>query len=114
MKRLWRRHPYALSGFVLAATVTLFFLLRLTVQVIYWSDPAHHNLTVQPWMTVGYVARSWGLDARQIDTLAGLPSPQGHPQSLLEIAAQRGVPVAQIIAEVDRAIAMLKAGGVGE
>jgi hypothetical protein len=75
MRSLWRQHPWAPSGFALATLVTLFFLVRLAVQAVYWSDPAHRNMVPQPWMTVGYIGRSWGLDPAAIDRKAGFPSP---------------------------------------
>lgn len=110
LKHLWREHPRLFSAFLLAAALTLFFALRMTVSAIYWSDPAHRNETVRPWMTVGYIARSWNLDPHEIDTLAGLPIPEhGRPQPLSSIAGDRGVPVADIIAEVEAAIATLRA-----
>ena len=111
MIRLWQTHKIALTGFVLAALVTGFFLVRLMVQSVYWSDPKHHDLTPQPWMTVGYVGRSWGLDPRRIDAEAGFPPPHsaGHPLTLEEIAARRGVPVEQVIAELQATIAGLRA-----
>ncbi len=111
MLKLWRARPYLVTSFLLACALTLFFGVRFVSQAIYWSDPAHHNQSVQGWMTVGYVARSWDLNGREIDAIAGLPLPEvkGHPQPLLEIARDRGVPVADVIAEVERAIAILKA-----
>ena len=112
MKRLWRSHPYALSGFVLAAAVTLFFLVHIVLRVAFWMDPAHHDMTPQPWMTVGFIGQSWGLDPAEIDTRAGLPSPvrgKGKPMTLIEIARQRGVPVEQVITEVEAVILTMKA-----
>lgn len=112
MKRLWNDHPYALTGFVLAAAVTTFFLVRLVLHGIYWSDPAHRNMAPEPWMTVGFVARSWGLEPREIDARADFPSPgpgQGHPLTLQDIANQRGVPVEQIIAQLEAALLTMKA-----
>ncbi len=109
MIRLWRTRPWLSSAFLLACAVTLFFALRLVVQTVYWQ--AHQEVPVEPWMTVGYVARSWGLDPRELDAAAGLPLPdqKGHPQPLAEIARDRGVPVAEVIADVERAVATLRA-----
>ena len=45
----------------------------------------------------------------QLTRRQGLPSPVGHPLTLSEIAAERGVPVEQIIAAVEAAIAKLQA-----
>ena len=112
MKRfftLWRARPWLTSAFVLACAATLFFAVRFTVQTVYWST--HRDMPVRSWMTVGYVARSWGLDGREIDAVAGLPVPQvkGHPQTLAEIADDRGVPASEIIAKVEAAIVTLRA-----
>jgi hypothetical protein len=112
MKRfldLWRARPVLGSAFLMACAVTLFFAGRLTVFTVYWAT--HREVPVEGWMTVGYVARSWGLDPRALDAEAGLPPPEvkGHPQPLAEIAKARGVPVAEVIAEVEAAIARLKA-----
>ena len=48
-------------------------------------------------------------NTREIDRIAGLPLPQGHPLTLQEIARERGVPVAEIIAGVEAAVAKLQA-----
>ena len=111
MKRffiLWRSRPWLTSAFVLACAVTLFFAGRLTVYTIYWST--HQDVPIRPWMTVGYVARSWGLDPRTLDTEAGLPLPsvKGHPQTLEEIARDRGVPVTEVITTLQDAISTLR------
>jgi hypothetical protein len=111
---LWRQHRRALIGFTLAAVVTLFFLVRITVSAVYWANPAHHNMTPEPWMTIGYVGQSWGLDPAEIDTRAGFPAPHkgvGHPMTLIEIARQRGKPVAQVITELEAVILTMKAQG---
>lgn len=110
MLALWRQRPLLVSAFLLACAVTLFFAVRFVSQAIYWSDPAHQNQRVEGWMTVGYIARSWQVDPHQLDDLAGLPQPQekGHPQPLVEIARDRGVPVTEVIAEVEAALTTLR------
>ena len=113
MKRLftvWQTRPWLTSAFLLACGVTLFFAGRLVVYTVYWST--HREMPVEPWMTVGYVARSWGVDPRELDDAAGLPGPEerGRPQPLAEIARDRGVPVAEVIADVQAAITTLRAG----
>lgn len=105
---LWRRHRLPLLGFGLAGAVTLFFVVRILVSAIYWAG--HHEEPIQPWMTVGYIGHSWDLPAREIDARAGLPSPEkGHPFTLQEIATQRGVPVAEIVALVEKTVAAMQA-----
>ncbi len=110
MLTLWRQRPILVSAFLLATALTLFFAGRLVVQTIYWSNPAHHEQRVSEWMTIGYIARSWGLEPQKLDALTGFPVPKikGHPQTLREIATDRGVPVETVIAEAEAAIATLK------
>lgn len=105
----WRARPVLTSAFVLACALTLFFAGRLVFFTAYWAT--HREMPVQAWMTVGYVARSWGLDPRELDAAAGLPLPEvlGRPQPLAEIARDRGVPVEAVIADVEAAIANLRA-----
>jgi hypothetical protein len=105
---LARQRPGLVAAFILACAVTLGSLGWFTYSAIYWNS--HRNQAVQPWMTVGYIARSWDLPAPQLDALANLPGPKakGHPQPLSEIAADRGVPVAYVVAEVEKAIAVLR------
>lgn len=107
MKSAFRRHPFLVSAFVLFALVALLFAGRFATRVAYWST--HQNQPVAEWMTVGYIAHSWHLDPRAIEETAGLPPPAGHPQTLGEIAAMRGVPVGEIIAAVEAAIVELQA-----
>lgn len=110
MLQLWRTRPYLVTSFLLACAVTLFFGVRFVSQAIYWANPAHQNQTVEGWMTVGYIARSWDVPGPQIDLMVRLPGPKvkGHPQPLSEIARDRGVPVAEVIAQVETAISLLK------
>ena len=107
MVRLFRRHPYVMSVLVLSLGLVLFFAGRFTLRLIYWET--HREEAVAGWMTVGYVGRSWGFDPREIDRVAGLPLPEGRPFTLEEIARDRGVPVSEVIAEVEAALAVLQA-----
>ena len=110
MIRILRNRPILTTAFLLACAATLFFSGRFVVQTIYWAN--HQEEPLRPWMTVGYAARSWGLEPRALDAEAGLPMPEmkGRPQPLSEIAKDRGVPVEQVIADVEAAIVRLRAG----
>ena len=108
MPATFRRHPLLSAAFVLATVVALVFAIKVAWGIVYWE--VHENEPVEPWMTVGYIGRSWDLSPREIDRVAGLPPPMhGHPFTLSEIARQRGVPVAEVIAEVEAALAELRA-----
>jgi len=107
LKTLFRQHPRLMLAFALALGLSLFFTGRLVFHAVYWATHAQEQ--VKPWMTVGYVGKSWRLDPREIDRIAGLPLPDGHPLTLEEIARQRGVPVAEIVALVEQTVAAMKA-----
>jgi hypothetical protein len=106
---LWRVRPILTSAFLLACGLTLFFTGFTVYRAVYWAN--HREQPVSAWMTVGYIGRSWGLDPRQIDAVAGLPIPEarGHPLTLAEIARDRGLPVAEVISEVEAAVDSLRA-----
>lgn len=104
----YRRHPKLVSAFALALALTLFFAVRFVIGFTYWA--AHHEEPIRPWMTIGYVGKSWDLNPRVIDETAGLPLPvDGRPFTIKEIAEQRNVPVEEIIKQVEDAVAKLRA-----
>lgn len=101
-RELYRGHRVLVIAFLLTSAVALFFAFRLISHVVYWRQ--HHHEPVQPWMTVGYVGKAWGLDPREIDRRAGLPPPADHPFTLNEVAQQRGVPPSQIVDLVNKTV----------
>jgi hypothetical protein len=106
---LIRRHPFLTAAFTLAVVLTLFFAGLFVTRALYWADPAHREQAVEPWMTLRYIGRSWRLDPRGISAEAGLDQVPGNPLTLDEIARQRGVPVAEVIAGIEAAILRLRA-----
>ncbi len=107
LKNNFRRHPFLMSALALALVLTIVFAIRFAMDAVYWSR--HHEQTIRPWMTVGYIGRSWDLKPNKIDEAGGLPKPEHHPLTLAEIARQRGVPVSEVIEQVEAAITSLKA-----
>jgi hypothetical protein len=105
---LFRRHKGLALAFLSTATLTLGLLVWVLIDVLNW-DGARRE-PVAGWMTVGYVARAWNLDPVAIDGLAGLPLPvDGVPFTINQIATDRGVPVADVIKQVEDAVATLVA-----
>jgi hypothetical protein len=109
MLTIFKRHPYLSGAFSLASLAAAGFAVHFVYNLIYWQ--AHENEQVRPWMTVGYVGRSWDLKPHLIDEMAGLPQPKDRPLTINEIAKLRGVPVSEVIAQVEAAVAKLKAQG---
>jgi hypothetical protein len=102
-----RAHPFLTTGFAFATALSLFFAIRFGLDVIYWSD--HEREAVRPWMTIGYVNRSWDIEPKELEYLAGLPLPKERPLTLQELADEQGIPVEVVIKRVEAAIVVLNA-----
>lgn len=107
LKNLFRQHPKLVSALALTTALALFFALKFLVGVAYWSQ--HQKETIRPWMTIGYVAKSWGLKAHEIDLRAGLPHPPERPLTLIEIAKIQNISVEDVIKHVEATVAEMKA-----
>ena len=103
MLSLFKRHPIAAPGFVIALACVLFFAVNLIADAIYWNDPEHRRQTPEAWMTPRYIAHSWQLDPKDVGEALGMigPPERGPDKrpTLSYIAEKRGVPVEQVIAE---------------
>ncbi|MCU4653804.1 hypothetical protein N8I71_13245 [Roseibacterium sp. SDUM158016] len=103
---LWERHRPAMIALALAVIVAGFFAVRLALFTIYWSDPAHREQPLEGWMTPGYVAHSYGLDRDAFRD--ALRIPPGTRATFEELAAARGVPLEDMLAGVETAIAAVR------
>ncbi len=112
MIRVFRSHPMLVSVLVVSVVLAVFFGGRFVLRAVYFAQ--HQEEPVAGWMTVGFVGRSWGFDPREIDRVAGLPLPEGRPFTLEEIARDRGVPVAKVVAQVEAALEVLQAQRAAE
>ncbi|MBY6200753.1 hypothetical protein KUV65_05220 [Maritalea mobilis] len=109
---LWAHHRPALVAFALALAVAIFFLVRLVLHTLYWADPAHRNQPLEGWMTPGYIARSYQVEGDILRDAIGLAHPEfptARP-TLNQIAEARGVPLEQVIAEIEAALAATGTG----
>ena len=62
-------------------------------------------------MTPGYVGHSWALPREAVGAALGLaPDSPAKRRTLEDLAAERGVPVADLIAALEAAIAAHRAG----
>lgn len=100
-KFLWQSHRIAFVAFLGALLITLIFALRVTFFALYWAFPNHQNQPPERWMTPRYIAFSWGLDPSDVAFALKITADFHKRPSLNHIAEARGVPVTQIIAEVD-------------
>ncbi|MDC0737360.1 hypothetical protein N6L24_03650 [Cognatishimia sp. SS12] len=102
MLRLIKSHPIAATGFALALALTLFFMARMVLDLLYWADPAHRNQSPEAWMTPRYIAHSWGLDPKDVRAVVGLGPERPRARPTLDwIAKSRDVPVEIVLEEVN-------------
>lgn len=92
---LFRRHPVLAALLAVALVGLLWFGGRFVSQVIYFSDPAHRNEALAPWMSPGYVGRSWGLPPEVIRDVMNL-SPAQRGRTVAEVAARLGVTLPEL------------------
>jgi hypothetical protein len=107
---VWRNLPWLFSGFLGALVLTLLFATRMVLFTVYWSDPAHRDQVVQGWMTPGYIANSWDIPR---DDLQAVFSDYAAPKSrmtLERLASENGVPLPDLIAQIEAAIDAYREG----
>ncbi|MBN2739454.1 MAG: hypothetical protein JXR35_01000 [Rhodobacteraceae bacterium] len=101
LRYLWTHHRIASIGFTLALLAALFFSVSFVRRAIYWSDPAHHRQIPEPWMTPGYIARSWHLTIPEVEAILQIHNgPElvgGGRPTLDRIAIATGRPVSVLL-----------------
>jgi len=111
VRKLWAASPWATTVAGLGLLLALLFTLRLVIFSIYWSDPANRDQAIASWMTPGYIAHSWQVPREVVLKALNtpVPPPKG-PMNLDELAAYLGVPVQDLVAAAEAAIADHRAG----
>ena len=103
----FRKNALLLLAFVVLLAVAAVFAIGAIRHARDWDIAA--DQPIEAWMTPRYIAHSWGLPRdMMMETLKLEPSPDG-PQPLSEIAEERGVPVADLIAQIEAAVAEFRA-----
>ena len=100
LRYFWKEQPIALSAFVIAMALLLFFGGRFVMGFLYFQDPAHRNQALEPWMTPKYVGMSWKLPPHVLDDAMGLQKFEGRRVKLDEVADRLGVTMAELEARV--------------
>lgn len=90
-------------AFVVAALVTAGLGARLVIRATYWAT--HQEVTIEGWMTVGYIARSRGLEPTDLINALGSAYTIGDRRTLIAIAQARGVRLDQLVAEIEAGVA---------
>ncbi|PLW74902.1 hypothetical protein [Cohaesibacter celericrescens] len=92
----WKEQPVALSAFVLAIALLVFFGGRFVFGFIYFHDPAHRNQALEPWMTPRYVSLSYAIPPEIVQDVMELED-MGRPRVKLdEVTAKLGISLAEL------------------
>ncbi len=86
IKLLWQKHRLLLLGFSLATLVTVGFLTKFTISLIFWSN--NRDVTIEPWMPIGYIARSYEVDRNWLFGQTGLAEEDLIARMTIEDAAK--------------------------
>jgi len=97
-------HWLVRAGFVAALALTLLFGVRTVVTALYWNDPAHHDQSMEGWMPIGYVGRSWHVPREVLAQAMGIEEGTSSHRNLDQIARERAIPLAELIAHLTTAI----------
>ena len=103
---LWQRHRLLMIAFAIAATLTLFFALRMVMFALYWADPTHRQQPPEPWMPLRYVAYSWDVPPRELAAALGLQPDARMPLTIADITRMTGLSPE----EIEARLKALKAG----
>ncbi len=110
LKTMWKAAPVATLLLALALAVSVGLGGRMVARAIYWSDPAHINQPLAGWMTPHYIAHSWHIPREVMITFLNQTDTETPPRPapLSMIAQRRGIPLDQLIQDLNAKIAAYK------
>ncbi|WP_321338217.1 hypothetical protein [uncultured Cohaesibacter sp.] len=103
LRYFWKEQPIALSIFVVAVVLLVFFGIRFVDRFIYFHDPAHRNQALEPWMTPRYVGMSYKLPRDVIFDVMDLENTEGRRVKVGKIADRMGISLAELERRVRKA-----------
>lgn len=95
-------------AFAAALGATALSATRFVAHAIYWSQ--HRDEPIGAWMTIGYVANSYGVDIAPLRQAVGLLPNERDRRTLAEIAAAQGRSFETLRLVLVEAIAAARAG----
>jgi hypothetical protein len=109
LKALRLKHWLLLAAFVVAAVGSAVFATRFVAQTVYWS--MHREEPIEGWMPLRYVAHSHGVEPSLLFDALDLPPDRWDRRPIRDIAAAQGVPIADVRAKLEGAIAEARLAG---
>ncbi len=107
MKKLGWRRWLILVAFLLAACFAGVFAVRSVRHAIYWTR--HRDEVIRPWMSVGYVARSYRVPPHVLYRAINVDPIPHDRRPLRNIAHEQNRPFEAVSADLQKAIADFRA-----
>jgi len=106
MRKFDRQQWLVLLAFLLVLSFTGFFAVRTVQRAVYWRH--HRDERIRPWMSIGYVARSYRVPPHILYESLGLTQrPDRRPIRAIARAQNRSVD--DVISTLEQAIADARA-----
>lgn len=93
-----RRSPLLMAAFGLAVVLCLAFAVRAGLSA--WTLAQARGQPVADWMTPRLVVRAYAVEPAQLAAILNLEPGSAPRETLAQIAAAQGRPLAQLLAEV--------------
>jgi len=103
MMSFGRKQWLVAAALALVIALTALFAVRTVRRAVYWRF--HRDETIRPWMSVPYVAHSYGIPPRVLYEGLGIPHPPHDRRPIREIAREQNRPAEELIGVLERAIA---------
>lgn len=96
------RHPLPTGVLVIALAGLTWFGARFVSELLYFSDPAHQQQSLAPWMSPYYVAKSWDLPREVIIREMQLEPDHKQP-TLADVVEHMGITLPELEARIRKA-----------
>lgn len=105
---LLTRHPLPTAVLVIGLAGLSWFGVRFVSEILYFSDPAHQEQSLAPWMSPYYVAKSWDLPREVIIREMQLEPDHKQP-TLADVVEHIGITLPELEARIRKAKAEIEA-----
>lgn len=104
VRAFWQRHRALSIAFLAASILTLAFALKTVLAVYYWHNPAHRELELKGWMTLGHVAMIHNIPVRELAKALDLDPQYSRRLPLWQITRERGETLKELEDQIAEAL----------
>jgi hypothetical protein len=85
-----------LVGFVLALVIALWFAARFVMDFLYFQDPNHVDVELEPWMTPRFIVMTYDLPRPLVFDLLGIQQGEERGQPMRDVAEDLGLTMEEL------------------